>query len=82
SGSKADGVALFEMSASSITASTPPVDAVIYGDSNANGLMGAGGAVPDAHVGESGSGNSLLRVDFQSWVVAQDPTPNECVLLE
>jgi len=83
SGAKADGVALFEMLATEITATTPPVDAVIYGETNANNLMGPGGDVPaEPHVDESGSGNSLLRVNTTGWVVAADPTPGECVILE
>ncbi|MGB0589204.1 MAG: amidohydrolase family protein [Myxococcota bacterium] len=81
SGAKADGVALFNLAADDITASSAPVDAVIYGDANENGLLGPGGTVPEAHVGASGSGNSLLRVDPSSWVVAQDPTPGECLIL-
>ena len=71
------------MVATSITATTPPVDAVIYGETNANNLMGPGGNVPaEPHVAESGSGNSLLRVNTTSWAVAADPTPGECVILE
>ena len=74
-------MALFEMAAGAITAPRPPVDAVVYGDGNENRLMGPGGVVGEPHVGPSGSGNSLLRVDTSQWVVADDPTPNECVIL-
>jgi cytosine/adenosine deaminase-related metal-dependent hydrolase len=81
SGAKADGVALFNLAAAEITASSAPVDAVIYGDANSNGLLGAGGTVPEAHVEASGSGNSLLRMTPSEWVVAQDPTPGECMIL-
>jgi len=81
SGTKADCVALFNLTAAEITASSIPVDAVIYGDANENNLMGAGGTIPEAHVGASGSGKSLLRTDTSTWVVAQDPTPGECTIL-
>lgn len=38
-GSAGDGVALFDVPAASITGSTVPVDAVIYGPNNNNGLI-------------------------------------------
>jgi hypothetical protein len=78
SGSTADGVALFDVDAASITAGTVPIDAVIYGSSNGNGLLdetGTGGAVD---VGDAGSGEALLRDGESTWTITATPDPTNC----
>ncbi len=78
SGSTADGVALFAVPASQVTTTTVPMDAVIYGVQNTNGLMDASGGPGPVHVGDAPSGSSLLRVGVDQWVVSPTPTPNAC----
>lgn len=74
----ADGVALFAVPASQVTKTTVPVDAVIYGAQNTNGLMDASGAPGPVHVGDAPAGQSLLRVAANQWVMSPTPTPNAC----
>lgn len=77
SGDKADGVALFAVPAAQIADATVPIDAVIYGGSNANGLLdetGSAGAVDLANVP---SGHSLERTGA-TWTDQPAPTPNDC----
>ncbi len=78
SGSTADGVALFDVPASQVNASTVPVDAVVYGGSNSSGLIGPDGATAPVGVGDAGSGSSIeLGADGQ-WAVQAAPTPGDC----
>ena len=77
SGSTADGVALFNVTAASITGSTVPVDAVIYGPSNGSGLIDETGSAGAPEVGDAGAGSSIERQDLAgSWQIQGSPTPN------
>ena len=77
SGDKADGVALFHLTASQVNASSIPIDAVIYGDTNANGLIDASGTAPAPHVGNAPAGSSIER-QGNAWAIQPIPTPNDC----
>ncbi len=74
----ADGVALFAVPASQVAKTTVPVDAVIYGAQNTNGLLDASGGPGPVHVGDAPAGQSLLRAGVDQWVLAPTPTPNAC----
>ncbi len=74
SGSKADGIALFNVPAAQVTPSTVPVDAVVYGGSNANNLLGPDGQPSPVHVADAPAGQSLLRESADTWTI--NPTPN------
>ncbi len=75
SGSDADAVALFDVPASSVTGSTVPIDAVIYGGSNSNGLIDETGQAGDVDVGDAPAGNALLRTGEHTWEIAPvDPS--------
>ena len=77
SGTTADGVALFNVAAAQVNGSTVPIDAVIYGGSNGNGLIDETGAASAPEVGDAPSGSSIERVDLAgSWQVQSAPTPN------
>ena len=77
SGSTADGVALFNVAASAITASTVPMDAVVYGSSNNSGLIDESGSANAPEVGDAGAGSSIERIDLAgSWQIQSSPTPN------
>ena len=74
SGSKADGIALFDVPASQVTSSTVPVDVVVYGGSNANNLLGPDGQPSPVHVPDAPAGQSLLRETADTWTI--NPAPN------
>jgi endonuclease I len=77
SGSTADGVALFDVPAAQVTASTVPIDAVVYGANNSNGLIDETGAANAPEVGDAPSGSSLERTDLAgSWQIQGSPNPN------
>jgi hypothetical protein len=77
SGSTADGVALFDLPASQVAANTVPIDAVIYGGSNNNGLIDASGSAPAPQVGDVPSGSSIERTDLVgAWQKQSSPSPN------
>lgn len=76
SGITADGVALFDLPAASITAASVPVDAVIYGDQNDNQLIDHTGLAPSPNVGDALSGESIAR-NFIGWFIKLLPTPNQ-----
>jgi hypothetical protein len=81
-GDPADGVALFVGTAADVMSDTVPVDAVIYGVSNGNGLLDANGDTPAPHVGDVAMGQSIRRTSLApAWEVAPSPTPNECPAL-
>jgi len=75
-GAVADAVALFEARSSDVTEETVPVDAVIYGGSNDDGLMDAQGESPQPHVGDAGQGQSIALVDGV-WMIVE-PSPSSC----
>lgn len=77
SGSTADGMALFNVPASAVNSSRVPVDAVVYGGSNDNGLIDETGVANAPDVGDAPAGSSVERADLAgSWQVQGDPTPN------
>ena len=77
SGEKADGVALFAVPLSQLTDTTVPIDAVIYGTSNDNGLWDESGGPGNVDVGDANAGSSISRF-ADGWQVTPDPTPNDC----
>ena len=79
SGATADGVALFDVPAAMVGAATVPVDAVIYGDANASGLIDESGAAPMPDVGDAGSGNALVLYDDLTWGTTGDLAPLDCL---
>ncbi len=77
SGSTGDGVALFNVPAASITGSTIPIDAVIYGPNNNSGLIDESGNANPAEVGDAPSSSSIERIDLAgNWQIQSTPTPN------
>jgi hypothetical protein len=82
SGQVADGVALFLGGAEDVMADTVPLDAVIYGVVNESGLLDAEDGMPEPHVGDAGSLDSIRRTSLDAeWEVAASPTPNDCPAL-
>lgn len=79
SGGTADGVALFDIAAASVNAGSIPVDAVIYGGANDNGLADETGAGGMLDVADAPSGSSLRRLSDDTFEVNATPTPLECV---
>ncbi|MCP4982856.1 MAG: hypothetical protein GY935_20465, partial [Gammaproteobacteria bacterium] len=76
-GSAADGVALFSVSASAITASTIPIDAVIYGANNRNNLIDETGEANVPEVGDASADKSIERINLAGdWQIQSNPTPN------
>jgi beta-lactamase superfamily II metal-dependent hydrolase len=77
SGTIGDGVALFAVPAAQVTASTVPVDAVVYGPNNSSGLIDETGSANPPEVGDAPEGSSIERVDLEgSWQIQGSPTPN------
>lgn len=76
SGSVGDGLALFDVQASQITASTVPIDAVIYGPNNSSGLVDESGTANGPEVGDAPAGSSIERTDLAgSWQIQGSPNP-------
>ena len=76
-GTTGDGVALFDVPAASVNASTVPIDAVVYGPNNNSGLLDETGFAGVSEVGDAGAGSSLERVDLAgAWQIQGSPTPN------
>lgn len=71
-------VALFDVAV--LEPTSVPIDAVVYGPNNANGLIDeTGQPVAAPHVGNPASGGSIRRVDeTATWEIAAVPTPNVC----
>ncbi len=81
SGSAGDGVALFDVACAGVNGSTVPVDAVIYGPNNSNGLIDETGSANAPEVGDASPGSSIERVDLAgSWQIQGSPTPNSTPL--
>ena len=75
-GTASDGVALFDVVESLITAATVPIDVVIYDDPNTNGLMDETGAPGAPEVGDAPDTNSIERIDWaDNWVINGSPAP-------
>ncbi|MEM6289735.1 MAG: phospholipase D-like domain-containing protein [Myxococcota bacterium] len=77
SGALADGIALFDDRSTAVTETTVPVDAVIYGGSNDDGLIDATGDAPAPHVDDVSAGRSIVRTTASEWDVGE-PTPAAC----
>ncbi len=77
SGLTGDGVALFSVPAGNIGAATLPVDAVIYGPNNDNGLLDEEGPSPLPNVGDAPPGESLQRTGPVIWGMGP-PVPGLC----
>ena len=76
SGATADGVALFNLPASAITAAAVPAYSVIYGGSNDNGLLDPSGAIGAVDVGDAPEGHSIELLGLtEGWVINPSPTP-------
>ncbi len=77
SGTTADGVALFNVPAGNVNAATIPIDAVVYGVSNDNGLIDETGSANAPEVGDAPTGASLERIDLAgNWQIQLSPNPN------
>jgi len=77
SGSDGDGIALYDVPASSWTASTVPIDAVIYGPNNNNSLIDETGSANAPEVGDAPAGSSIERTtEAGAWQIQAAPTPN------
>jgi len=71
----ADGIALFDTTAAAITTATVPIDAMLYGFFNINGLIDESGAPGTIDfTGFTPSGSSLELTDA-GWVAQGSPTP-------
>ena len=78
----ADGVALFDVPSTSITAATAPIDVVIYGgDTNTNSLLGPGGVVAPVDIGTPIAEGATLERFQGAWRIAPDLTPGVCRVL-
>jgi len=77
-GSTADGVALFNLPASSVNASAVPIDVVIYGSSNSNNLINTTGNSGSIDVGSAAVGKSIERTSINpnQWHIQDTPNPN------
>jgi len=75
-GSVADGVALFDARSTDVTTDTIPMDAVIYGGRNDDGLLDAQGNRPEPHVGDAGQGRSIALTGGV-WQIGE-PNPTGC----
>lgn len=81
SGGAGDGVGLFDVLAASVNASTVPVDAVVYGPNNNNGLIDETGFANAAEVNDAVAGSSIERTDLAgAWSTQGSPTPNVTTL--
>jgi len=79
---QADAVALFHMTAGSITGSSLPIDVVLYGSVNDKGFKGPDGNASPVHVGDAPAGSSIKRTAFATWVINATPTPNICTPIQ
>jgi hypothetical protein len=75
SGGVADGIALFVASAAAITSTSVPVDAVIYGTSNDNGLIDETGSPGMVNAPDVAQGNSIALTIAEVWEEAATLTP-------
>ena len=74
SGTAADGVALFAPGADVLV--DTPIDAVIYGGANSNGLVDETGLPGDVDVADAPAGSSIHRVSLEGdWAIADTPVP-------
>ncbi len=78
-GSTGDGIALFNLPASSITSTTTPIDAVIYGPNNTNGLYDENGPNGTVDIAGAPDESSVRMKADLSWEVNASPSPNDCL---
>ncbi len=81
SGATADGVALFDVPASSVNAATVPIDNVLYGSTNTSGLLDSTGAASVVHVGDASPNSSLVRTDRTTWAISSTPNSTACIVI-
>jgi len=74
-GAVADGVALFHTPASALGPHSIPIDALIYGRRNENGLLDELGRAGQVDTGDAPSGQALARSTFTQWRIAASATP-------
>jgi hypothetical protein len=75
SGATADGVALFDVPPEAVGPDSIPVSAVIYGETNASGLLDETGAVGAVDVADAPGGSSIERGLDGVWRIQAVPTP-------
>ena len=81
SGTTGDGVALFNVPATAVTAATVPIDAVVYGPNNNNSLIDETGFANAPEVGDASPNSSLERLDVAgNWQIQSTPSPNVSLL--
>ncbi len=78
SGATADAVALFDVPFAMVGGATP-LDAVIYGDANTNGLIDETGMAGVVDVGDAMSGSSVRLLGDGTWAINPAPAPLECL---
>jgi hypothetical protein len=83
-GADADGVALFAVPKASLTATTVPMDAVLFGTANTNNLLGEDGLPKSALSPNPASGGSIERISPVSDIfrAAAVPTPGRCFTVD
>ena len=82
SGNDADGIALFDVLEADITSSTVPIDAVVYGWANTNGLIGPDGMpVAAPHVGDVQANSSMVRTSLGTWEISSTPYASPCIVI-
>jgi hypothetical protein len=74
------GIALFDLPEAEVDATTVPIDAVVYGPDNSNGLIDeTGQPVAAPHVANPAPGGSIQRTsEAAAWITAETPTPDAC----
>jgi hypothetical protein len=55
-----------------------PVDAVLYGTTNTNKLLGPDGLPSIVHVGDATTGSSILRTGEATWEINATPNSTGC----
>lgn len=78
SGGAGDGVALFDVAAVAIGPGTIPLDAVIYGPDNSNGLLDETGMAGMVDVADALSGDSVRLQSDGTWAIEPNPAPLQC----
>lgn len=74
----ADGVALFNLEAGSIVGGSIPVDSVLWGVDNSNGLLDESGAAADVDVADAPSTVSVVLQSDGTWGFNAMPSPLNC----
>ncbi|MCA9704232.1 MAG: lamin tail domain-containing protein [Myxococcales bacterium] len=79
SGTAGDAVALFDVAAAAIGPATVPLDAVIYGPNNDNGLLDETGMAGVVDVADAPAASSVRLQSDGTWAINPMPAPLECV---